>query len=254
MTSLSPISQAWPSFDLATAYEVLAEIGARRQRAGWTPVGRKIGFTNFTIWPAYGVDGPMWAPVWDRTVEQPGAASTEVSLGAFTEPRIEPEVVFKLAGPVPVSDDPVELLRSVEWLAAGFEIVRCPYPGWKFTLPDCTAAFGLHGRLVIGEPVAVEAAAAPALAGRLATFGMTLRRDGHDVASGAGANVLGSPARALGYLSSVLADQPQSPALAAGEVITTGTLTDAQPVVAGEVWTSDYSELGLPGLTVAFRP
>ena len=30
-------------------------------------VGRKIGFTNRGIWPLYGVDAPMWAPLFDRT-------------------------------------------------------------------------------------------------------------------------------------------------------------------------------------------
>ena len=32
-------------------------------------VGRKIGFTNREIWPLYGVDAPMWAPLFDRSVQ-----------------------------------------------------------------------------------------------------------------------------------------------------------------------------------------
>jgi hypothetical protein len=34
--------------------------------------------------------------------------------------------------------------------------------------------------------------------------------------------------------------------------VTTGTVTDAWPVAAGEAWSSDYGTLGLPGLRVAF--
>jgi 2-keto-4-pentenoate hydratase len=40
--------------------------------------------------------------------------------------------------------------------------------------------------------------------------------------------------------------------LAEGEIITTGTLTDAWPVRVGETWRSDYGSLGLDGLTVTF--
>ena len=62
------LTEADPAFDVACAYEVLAELHARRIARGWQPVGRKIGFTNTTIWERYGVDRPMWSHVWDRTV------------------------------------------------------------------------------------------------------------------------------------------------------------------------------------------
>jgi len=39
-----------------------------RLRQGWRPLGRKIGFTNRTIWPRYGVYEPIWGTVYDRTV------------------------------------------------------------------------------------------------------------------------------------------------------------------------------------------
>jgi hypothetical protein len=62
-----------------------------------------------------------------------------------------------------------------------------------------------------------------------------------------------SPALALAHLARLLADQPQSPKLAAGEIITTGTVTDAWPVAAGEVWSSDYGALGINGLALSFE-
>jgi 2-keto-4-pentenoate hydratase len=69
---------------------------------------------------------------------------------------------------------------------------------------------------------------------------------------GVGSNVLGSPALALAHLAKLLAEQPQAPKLAAGEIVTTGTITDAWPVKAGEVWCSDYGALGLDGLILRF--
>jgi len=50
----------------------------------------------------------------------------------------------------------------------------------------------------------------------------------------------------------VLAGQPQFPPLAPGEIVTTGTITDAWPVAKGQTWTSDYGTLGLPGMTLTF--
>jgi 2-keto-4-pentenoate hydratase len=58
---------------------------------------------------------------------------------------------------------------------------------------------------------------------------------------------------ALAHLARVLATQPQFQALAAGEVITTGTITDAWPIAAGETWASDYGTLGIGGVTVEFK-
>ena len=247
---LAPITAESPEFSVADGYAVLAEIEGRRRAQGWWPVGRKIGFTNTTIWPRYGVDRPMWAHIWAHTVQYAADGRATLSLRSLVQPRIEPEVVFGLRGPVPITDDPLALLACVHWLAPGFEIVQSHFPDWKFKAPDCTAAFALHGALVVGTPVAVTAANRAALAARLPNFMATLSRGEMVIDRGVGANVLKSPALALAHLVRVLADQPQSPPLAAGEIVTTGTITDAWPVVPGETWSSDYGVLGLEGITL----
>src|SRR5436189_5229170 len=67
-TLIAPLSAADATLDVETAYAILAEIERRRCDQGWRPVGRKIGFTNRTIWPRYGVYLPMWARTWAHTV------------------------------------------------------------------------------------------------------------------------------------------------------------------------------------------
>jgi 2-oxo-3-hexenedioate decarboxylase len=69
---------------------------------------------------------------------------------------------------------------------------------------------------------------------------------------GTGANVLGSPLAALAYLVDLLARQPQAPGLAAGEVVTTGVITDAHPVAPGERWHTRLSGVALCGLSIEF--
>ena len=252
-TTLPPITATAPDFSVADGYAVLHDIETRRRAQGWTAVGRKIGFTNRTIWPRYGVYQPMWAHIWTRTVHFARDGKAVLPLSGLVQPRIEPEVVFKLKGPVPLTDDAAAVLASVEWMAPGFEIVQSHFPNWKFTAADCAAAFGLHGALVVGAPLAVTDANRAALAAALPAFELTLSRGDTVIDRGVGANVLGSPALALAHLARLLADQPQSPKLAAGEIVTTGTVTDAWPVAAGEVWTSDYGVLGINGLALSFE-
>ncbi len=245
---LAPVTEWLPGFDVASAYAVLDVIEARRRAAGWVPVGRKIGFTNRTIWPRYGVDRPMWAHTWRQTVHHAHAGRARLDISRFVQPRIEPEIVFGMAGPAPATDDPEAILRSVAWIAAGFEIVQSHFPHWKFKVPDCTAAFGLHAALVVGTPVPVTDANRAALAQRLPVFEVTLRQGSSILERGVGANVLGSPALALAHLARVLEAQPTAPPLMAGEIVTTGTITDAWPVARGDVFSSDYGDLGVSGL------
>src|SRR5260370_15181735 len=94
--TLPPITADTPDFSVADGYTVLAEIEARRRAQGWQSVGRKIGFTNRTIWPRYGVYQPMWAHVWSHTVYFAQNSRAALDLRPFVQPRIEPEVVFKL--------------------------------------------------------------------------------------------------------------------------------------------------------------
>ena len=204
------------------------------------------------MWPRYGVWQPMWAHIWAHTVHFAPEGRASFALGSFVQPRIEPEVVFKLNAPVPLTNDPLVVLACTEWIAPGFEIVQSHFPEWKFTAADCTAAFGLHGALVVGRSVAVTEANRSAIAAALPSFATTLCRGRTVIDRGVGANVLDSPALAIVHLANLLADQPQSPPLAAGEIVTTGTITDAWPVEPEETWYSDYGSLGIEGLTVTF--
>jgi 2-keto-4-pentenoate hydratase len=250
-TMLEPISATVAGFDSEAAYEVLDRIAALRRRQGWTQVGRKIGFTNRTIWEFFGVDRPMWAHMWSTTVTH-AQDDMVLRLDRFVQPRIEPEVVFKLRETPGATASPSEILTSVEWIAAGFEIVHCHFSDWRFTVADATADFGVHGALVVGTPTFIDDNNRDAIAAELPTFEVTLLREGAEVDRGLGSRVLGGPAHALVHLVQVLAGQSKYPPLGAGEIITTGTITNMWPIASGETWTSDYGSLGLAGLTVTF--
>lgn len=249
---IPPLTGWDPALDLPAAYRVAAEVRRLREARGERPAGRKIGFTNTTIWERYGVGAPIWGHVYDTTLRDRDALTGPVALAAFVEPRIEPEIVFGLARAPEPGLDAAALLACCDWVASGFEIVQSLYPGWRFAAPDTVAAFGLHGMLVVGERVPVARADPRAWIGGLESFTADLLRDGAVADCGGGRNVMGTgPLAALAHLVDVLANDPAAPPLAAGEVVTTGTLTDALPVAAGQVWRLRLAGLPLPGLDLA---
>ena len=227
---IATFSSRLPVFDFDAAYRVTAVVRARREAAGSTVVGRKIGFTNRTIWDEYHVSAPMWGYVYDTTAWNMADLDGAFPLAGYAEPRIEPEIIFGLgAAPAPGMNEH-ELLGCIDWVAHGFEVVQSIYPGWAFTLPDTVAAYGLHGALLIGP-----------------RHDITGNRDGK------GANVLDGPLSALRHFNEVLAVDPVNPPLAAGDLVTTGTLTRAFPIVSGETWSTLPQGIGLDGIEMRFE-
>ena len=237
------------TFDLATAYLVEAELVRMRRAEGRATTGRKVGFANKAMWRVLKLQTLVWAHMYDDTVVNARDGHASLSIARMFSPRIEPEVVFKLKQ-APASADPAAGLESVEWVALGFEFVDCPFPDWKFQPADFVAAFGLHAALVVGEPRAIRPDEIPALAEQLGTMKVKLSKNGELVEEGAGRNALRNPAACLGELASAIAAQPGAEPLATGELVSTGTLTGAQPVTAGERWDVVADGIELAPLTV----
>ncbi len=236
-----------PAFGWDEAYAVAAEIVKLRRARGEKTVGRKIGFTNRNIWAEYGATAPIWAHVYDQTLIQAPSGRATVSLKGSARPRLEPEIAFMLKSPLPAgARDPAQVLDAIEWLAPSFEIVDCHFDQWKFKSADSAADFALHWRLIVGPPCPFSRDDIARLVAQLHDCRVTLSRNGAVADSGVGANALGHPATALAHLADVLSRQPAFESLAAGEIITTGTLTAALPIRPGEKWSSRYA--GLPGV------
>lgn len=254
--TLVPPPSAQAPLTVADGYDIVKRIMDIRTAQGETLTGRKIGFTNRRIWSRYGeqepICTPIWTPIFDETVRFAEDNRGVQSLLGALQPRLGPELVFSL-NRAPAPDATLEEMADcIEWMAHAFEIVTCPFPGWKFELADSVAAFGLHGALIVGEPRVLSAASRRNLGEVLAHASLSLSCGDELRSAGFGSDVLGSPLHALWHLHQLLREMPQFPQLAAGEVITTGTWTDVCPIKPGETWTSAFSGLTLPGLTISF--
>jgi 2-keto-4-pentenoate hydratase len=249
----TPPSARAGGIDLPTAYAVEAEIVGRRLQAGHRAVGLKVGFASKAAWRVLKLETLVWAHMYDDTVHQAIDNAADLSVAPLVAPKIEPEIVFRLKSPLPVgTTDAGAVLEAVDWIALGFEIIDCVFPDWKFQPADFVAAKGLHARLIVGAPLAVTEANRAALAEALPAFSVQLEKGGVMAAEGSGRNSLRSPALCLAELASALArgtGGPQTP-LRAGDLISSGTLTESQPIAANEAWTARVNGLDLPALTL----
>jgi 2-oxo-3-hexenedioate decarboxylase len=137
-------------------------------------------------------------------------------------------------------------------MAPAFEVVHCHFPDWRFTPPDSAADAALHFHLVVGPRVPLRRDLAT-LANELHECRVALYRADETMDLGTGANALDHPALALAFLADLVARQPYLPQLAAGEIITTGTLTAALPIEPGESWNSGFVGIDLAPLQVTFK-
>ena len=248
---IPPWTSQLNSFDLPAAYAVAQLIHEARLGEGAVAVGRKIGFTNPDMWARYGVREPIWAHVYDRTVVYASAAPQTCGIARFADPKIEPEIVFHFHAAPPAGGDLEAILKCIDWVAHGFEIVQSHFLGWKFQAADTVADNSLHAALLVGAPQAIEQIGPDPIAA-LAAFSLELSCDGTLRDRGVGANVLGNPLAAIAHLTAVLAQQPACTPLQAGELVTTGTITAAHPIHAGERWQTALQGIALPGLAVTF--
>jgi 2-oxo-3-hexenedioate decarboxylase len=247
---VTPPSSREGGLDLATAYAAEAEIVRRRVAAGHRPVGLKVGFANKAAWRLHKLETLVWAHMYEDTVQRTVADRAELPVGRFVAPKIEPEIVLCVKGTPAEDADAAGVLEAVEWIALGFEIIDCVFIDWQFQPVDLVASRGLHAGLIVGTPLALTSANRGAIADALPTFTVSLAKNGEVVAAGSGKNALGSPALCLGELAAAIARSGLRAPLQLGELISSGTLTESQPMAANETWTATVEGLDLPRLTL----
>ena len=249
----SDTGELWPEgrggafADVPSAYRSALAVRALRIARGERPRGYNFGFTNRKIWPRYNVYAPIWGPMGDTTLASCDGAGT-LSLARLCQPRIEPEAVFGFRATPCAEASLDDLFDALEWVAPGFEVVQSHLPDWKFVAPQTVADGGLHARLLVGRrvPIADLARNADQLHRTLAGARVRLCKSGSLAEKGAGANVLDSPLQALRHFLAELRSCPGATDVVAGDIVTTGTWTDAWPVRPGETWTARFDSAFLP--------
>ena len=240
------------------AYEIARRLYDLRIADGETVVGRKIGFVNRAVWSSQTappmIHPPIWSPLFDTSLIESKRDFASVSLGSLLQPRFEAEIIFRLKTAPPEEASMHALADCIEWMAHGVELTSCPYPGWQFDTADAIAAFGLHGRLIMGEPRTLSASSRSHLASLMRGVSVSVSCDEVLLAAGFGSDILNSPLHALWHLYQMLQNQSLFPPLQAGEIIATGSWTEPQPVLPGQFWQTAYAGIELSGLNILMKP
>ncbi len=245
ITTPPPTSQI-TGLGLDGAYRVGAALARHLRARGYRRAGWKVGFTNRTVWPQFGISEPILGPVYEQTLTTAEPVA-ELSLAGFCAPRIEVEVVFGIEakGVAPDWSRPA-------WMAIGFEVVDCHY-GWDLTPADSVADFALHGALVVGPRVHRAVRGFAEGVERLDRLEVRLFRNDEPVAEGRGSAVLGHPRKALEFVPRLRSNYGASRRSSGERVVSTGTMTALAPLAAGEHWRVETHGVDLPGLELVLE-
>jgi 2-oxopent-4-enoate hydratase len=231
---IAPLTDADPTLGMADGYIVQREFTALLVGDGDSIIGYKAGLTSAAMQNMFGVSTPDYGPVMAATVRRDGAT---VSLEEFIAPKVEGEIVFRLAAPLTGPGVTVRQARAaIGAVMAGLEIVDSRIENWRIRLADTIADLASSGAAVFGRP------AVPSEDLDYRLVGMVFSRNGELVTTGAGAAALGNPVAVVAWLANVLGEHGVS--LEAGQVIMTGALHAAIPLSPGDTFTAEFDRLG----------
>jgi 2-keto-4-pentenoate hydratase len=231
---IAPLTDRFPDLTVAEGFAI-----QRAQVDRWTAEGRairghKVGLTSAAMQRQMGVDQPDFGVLHDEMFY---SECDPIAVTAFLQPRLEPEIALvlkrDLAGPgVTVA----EALAAVDFVLPALEIIDSRIADWRISIADTIADNASSGGVVLGgHPVRPTDA-------DLRLLGCNLYCNGEVVATGAGGAALGSPVVSLAWLANTLGQQDDC--LRAGDVVLPGSVTAAQPVRPGDVWTAQFAQLG----------
>ena len=232
------VTEAQPDLTTERAYDVQDALRARKLARGVRLVGMKMGLTSYAKMAQMGVDTPIYGFLGSDNAVDDGAA---VETSALIHPKVEAEIAFVMRDALQGPDCSVEqVLAATECLLPAIEVIDSRYENFRFDLPSVIADNTSAARYVIGSK------AASADGRDLESIGVVLEKNGQVVEVGAGAAVLGNPARAVAMLVDMLHARGQS--LPAGSVVLSGAITAAVAVEAGDDVQVRIDGLGSTGL------
>lgn len=233
-TATTPLSDEVSDLDVATAYAIQADVVAARLEAGSVIVGAKLGLTSVAKQRQMKVDEPLYGWLTSDMQIDTGAV---LECARFIQPRCEPEIAFLLSADLDGPDtSAAQVLAATELVFPAVDVLDSRFAGYAFTLPDVIADNSSCAGYVLGgqgvHPAGFD----------LRLTGCAFYKNGELVATASGAAVLGHPAAAVAWLVRRLAARGEG--LRAGQVVLSGSMTEAIAVAPGDVITARLDRLG----------
>jgi 2-oxopent-4-enoate hydratase len=237
---VAPLTDRHSDLAIEDAYAIQTINIERRTAAGERVIGRKVGLTSRAMQELLGVDEPDFGVLTDQMIVEDGDL---IPISRLSQPRVEAELAFvmarDLAGP---GISTATALDAIAGALPAVEVVDSRVADWKITLIDTVADNASSGLVVIGgrmRPVADL---------DLRLLGVVVSRNGQLLDTGAGAAILGNPARCVAWLANKLGSLGTG--LQAGDTVLPGAVHKMVPVQPGDVFRAEFAHLG--AVTVRF--
>jgi 2-keto-4-pentenoate hydratase len=231
---IGPLHETYPGLDAEDAYDIQRLVIAARLNEGARVVGHKVGLTSPAMQEQFGVREPDYGHLLSDMFVLEGASIAAAQLCA---PRIEPELAFVLGDALPGPGVTVaHVLKATAFVVPALEIIDSRIADWSIRLPDTVADNASSARVVLGGRAVRIEAIDPRL------VGVVLYKNGEVAQTGASGAVLGNPASAVCWLANKLAGFGQL--LQAGQVVLSGSCTQAVQVTGGDQIRAEFDELG----------
>ncbi|WP_421989847.1 fumarylacetoacetate hydrolase family protein [Qipengyuania sp.] len=231
--TVMPLIERYEHLTIDDAYRVSLEFLRLRNQDGERVVGKKIGVTSDAVQEMLGVHQPDFGFLTDAMHYE---SDIPINKAGLIQPRAEAEIAFilkdDLNGPDVNADD---VIAATEAIAPCFEVVDSRIRDWKISIVDTVADNASCGVFALGEarvdPRGID----------LPSLQVAVNKNGHQISTGRGSAVQGSPAQAVAWLANTLGRYGVG--LNAGDIILSGSLVPLEPAAPG-----DHFEMELGGI------
>ncbi|MEM9564107.1 MAG: fumarylacetoacetate hydrolase family protein [Actinomycetota bacterium] len=229
--------------DLASAYAIQEELVDRLTADAGNTIGYKCACTSEIAQRALRIDRPVFGRLLSHTTSD---SDVELAADTFTHRVIEAEYGIRVGSDVPErpgGHTAESIAEHVDAVIPSIEIVDYRFVDWSIGALPTAADNAIHGWWIQGEPVTDWRGL------DLVASEVTVRTDGEVTTTGSGVNVLGHPLNVLAWLADELPRFGRQ--LRAGDLVTTGVVTDVFEGEAGQSITAEFAGLGSVAVSFA---
>jgi 2-oxo-3-hexenedioate decarboxylase/2-keto-4-pentenoate hydratase len=221
--------------DAVGAYAVQDALHPLLRARGWgNVVGHKIGCTTAVMQRYLGISHPAAGSVYAATVHRTPARLRHAD---YVRPGVECELAVWLARDLRDADLKSRAADAVEAVALAIEVVDDRYVDFASLAPEILIADDFFGAgCVLGTRIEISRAS------ELHQVTAEMLINGTVVGSGSGADILGDPLAALGWLAGELAGRGRT--LGAGEFVLLGSVVQTAWIEPGDDVVARSPDLG----------
>lgn len=229
---IAPLTQMHPAITLDDAYDIQLINVQRALTNGKIITGKKIGLTSRAMQDLMGVNEPDYGHLYNTMAIQDAQVLTKTTIQA----KVEAEIAFVLKEDLNPGATAEEVLQATDYISPAIEVVDSRIANWKIKLADTVADNASSCCYILGsqkfDPKKWS----------LPDIHMTLFKNGEEINSGRGTDVLGNPATCVAWLAKKMGQY--GVILKKGEVILSGALSAAVDAKKGDSFTANFYEFG----------